>query len=150
MATLEMTGITSLCNGISSLAKDFPSVGKAILNAEVEVMENQLKQSLSQSGLIRTGRLRDAVSGDVREYGSRLRSVVGPTGEHHKYSPSGKNPKADGIARSGHIGYIHNYGVPSRGIPAREWAEKAVEKGQGPAMDAAEKVYDEFLKKHDL
>lgn len=24
MATLEMTGITSLCNGISNLVKDFP------------------------------------------------------------------------------------------------------------------------------
>lgn len=150
MATIEMTGITNLCNGLGSLEKAFPSAEKTVLSAEVEVVEVYLKQSVTQSALIRSGRLRDSIAGNVRTYGSGLRGVIGPTGEHHRYTPSGRNPKADGIARSGHIGYIHNYGIPSRGIPAREWAEKAVEKGQGPALEAAEKAYDEFLKQHDL
>lgn len=146
MARFEISDVDILVGDLQDMIDDLPQLRDDILKAEADVIQQYMSQSVSNAGLVRSGVLR----GSIRQRKRKDSIAVGPDGEHHRYTPSGNRPKANGIVAAGYVGYIHNYGIPSRGIPAREWVEKAVEKGKGPAMDAAEKVYDDFLKKHDL
>lgn len=146
MARFEISGTDIIASGLQDMLDDLPQLRDDILKAEADVIEQYMIQSITSNGLVRSGVLRQS----IRQRKRKDSIAVGPDGEHHRYTPSGKRSGANGIVTAGYVGYVHNYGIPRRGIPAREWAEKAVEKGQGPAMDAAEKVYDEFLKKHDL
>lgn len=146
MARFEISGTDIFASGLQDMLDDLPQLRDDILKAEADVIEQYMIQSVTSNGLVRSGVLRQS----IRQRKRKDSIAVGPDGEHHRYTPSGKRSGANGIVTAGYVGYIHNYGVQSRGIPAREWAEQAVEKGKGPAMDAAEKVYDEFLKKHDL
>lgn len=146
MARFEISGTDIFASGLQDMLNDLPQLRDDILKAEADVIEQYMGQSITSSGLVRSGVLRQS----IRQRKRKDSIAIGPDGEHHRYTPSGKRSGANGIVTAGYVGYIHNYGIPRRGIPAREWAEKAVEKGQGPAMDAAEKVYDEFLKKQDL
>lgn len=146
MARFEISGTDIFASGLQDMLDDLPQLRDDILKAEADVIEQYMIQSVTSNGLVRSGVLRQS----IRQRKRKDSIAVGPDGEHHRYTPSGKRSGANGIVTAGYVGYIHNYGVQSRGIPAREWVEQAVEKGKGPAMDAAEKVYDEFLKKHDL
>lgn len=146
MARFEISGTDIFASGLQDMLDDLPQLRDDILKAEADVIEQYMIQSVTSNGLVQSRTLLRS----IRQRKRKDSIAVGPDGEHHRYTPSGKRSGANGIVTAGYVGYIHNYGVQSRGIPAREWAEQAVEKGKGPAMDAAEKVYDEFLKKHDL
>lgn len=147
MARFEISGFDDLISGLSDMAEDTPQLCDDILKAEADVIETALKRSVSNEGLIgKTSRLKESIS--QRKVKSGIR--IGPTGEHHRYVPSGRRSGANGIVSAGYVGYIHNYGIQQRGIPATKWLEKGVEKGRGKAYDAADKVYDEYLKKHNL
>lgn len=146
MARFEISGTDIFASGLQDMLDDLPQLRDDILKAEADVIEQYMIQSVTSNGLVQSRTLLRS----IRQRKRKDSIAVGPDGEHHRYTPSGKRSGANGIVTAGYVGYIHNYGVQSRGIPAREWVEQAVEKGKGPAMDAAEKVYDEFLKKHDL
>lgn len=146
MAQLEFNEtITLLIRDLDNFAEATPEMGKQMLLAEADVLEPALRQSLSSAGLVRTGRLQKSIGRTVKNKGKII--LLGPTGEHHKYvTRSGRA----GLLRAGHLGYILEYGSPRRNIRGRKWLSKAVGKTQGSALTAAEKVRDEYLKKHNL
>lgn len=146
MAQLEYNNsITTLIQDLDSFAEAAPEMGKQMLLAEADIVEPALRQAVSAEGLVRTGRLQESIGRTVRKKGTQI--LLGPTGEHHKYvTRSGRA----GLLRAGHLGYIHEYGSPRRNIRGRKWMSKTVQKTQGQALDAAEKVRDEYLKKHNL
>lgn len=143
MAQLEYNNaISELIRDLDNFAEAAPEMGKQMLLAEADVVEPALRQA-SPRGL--SGRLRDSIGRTVRKKGTQI--LLGPTGEHHKYvTRSGRA----GLLRAGHLGYILEYGALRRNILGRKWMSKTVQKTQGRALDAAEKVRDEYLKKHNL
>lgn len=146
MARFEISGLGSIISGLWDMVESTPQLRHDILEAEADVIEPLLKRSIVDERLVRTGKLSKSIVRTEKNNTIRL----GPSGVHHLYTPSGRRPNADGIARNGHIGYIHEFGVPHRGIPARKWMEKAVEKGKSAAYVAADKVYYSYLDKHNL
>lgn len=146
MARFEISGFDALVSGLWDMAESTPQLRDDILKAEADVIERSLRQSISNERLIDTDTLRSSISQKKSKLGIR----IGPMGEHHRYAPSGRRANANGIVSAGYVGYIHNYGIHRRGIPATKWLEKGVEKGKGEAYDAADKIYDEYMKKHNL
>lgn len=146
MASLEMNdSIAALLSDILGAAEDFPQLRKQILEDQADIVEPALKASLTSEGLVDTGGLRDSVGRFTRKNGTEIR--IGPSGVHHrKVSRSGSVNEL----RNGHLGYIHEYGAPGRGIRPKKWMSKTISRMRGKALDAAEAANDQYLKKHNL
>lgn len=146
MATLDLNGeILSLQSDLLQAAEDIPQLGKDILQQQADIVEPALKNSISSSGLIDTGQLRDSIGRSARKGGSEIR--IGPSGERTpKVSRNGRVQRL----RNGHLGYIYEYGLPGRGILPKRWMSNAIGRIQGKVLDAAETANDQFLKKHNL
>lgn len=133
--------------GLDDMAEQTPQLRDAILEAEADVIEPALKQSIVDTRLVRTGQLKNSIARRKLKSAGVPVIRIGPTGEHHRYLPSeGK----DGVVTAGYVGYAGEYGIPRRGIKGREWLKKGIEKSQSQAFDAADAVYNNFMDKHKL
>ena len=147
MATIETSNLDDLIHSLDGAADQMQQLCDSLLEAQADVVQPALSRSIANEGLIgETGRLKDSISRRKTKSGIR----IGPKGEHHRYVPSGRRPGANGIVTAGYVGYIHDYGIPSRGIPAAKWLEKGVEKSLGQAYNAAAAAVDDFLKNNNL
>lgn len=147
MARIEVSGFDALLAGLEDMAEQTPQLRDAILEAEADVIEPALRKSISDERLVRSGKLQQSISRRTVKSAGVPVIRIGPAGEHHRYFPSkGKT----GIVTAGYVGYIGEYGLPSRGIRGREWLRKGIEKSQGQAFDAADAMYDKFMKDHKL
>ena len=72
--------------------------------------------------------------------------IVGPSGVHHHYITD----TSVGEIRSGHLGYVFEYGAPGKNIKARHWVLKAVNQCRDNALDAAEAVFNDYLEQLHL
>ena len=146
MAELEMNNsITSFIRDLEKTANNIPQLCKAMLAAEADVLEPALRAALTSKGLVDTGKLRASIGRSSRKNGTEL--LVGPSGNHHSYlSKKGQG----GIIRSGHLGYIHEYGAPRLGIRPTLWMRSTIIKMGGKAIDAAESEYEKYLKNNNL
>lgn len=139
-------------NSITTYIKDFdrfihsmPEMEKKMLEAEADVVEHALKLSISSEGLVKSGRLSDSIGRSTSLSGTKI--LLGPSGIHHTYV--NKAGRANAL-RAGHLGYIFEHGAPRRNIRGRHWMTKAVQKSQADAIEAAEKVRDQYLNNHNL
>ena len=146
MAELQVAGIGELIRDLNALAEDTPALCDQILQAQAEVVEPALKRSISANGLRRTGRLLASIARRKGRSKGGPAVRIGPRGEHHRYYPR----TGSGVVSAGYVGYIHEYGLPSRGIKASKWAASAVSDSQEKTMAAAEQVHDRMLQKHNL
>lgn len=145
MAQLEMNnGINTLITDLSKAAEDVPQLRKDILTEQADVVEPALRSAISSSGLVRTGQLRDSIGRSSRNGGSVI--CIGPSGVRRRASRSGRIQDL----RNGHLGYIYEYGLPGRGIRARNWMSNTVRKIRGKTLQIADAVYGRYLKKHNL
>ena len=129
------------------MADHAPQLRDDILEAEADVIEPAIRKSIVDERLVRSGKLLQSISRRKKKVGGIPAICIGPTGEHHRYLPSrGKN----GVVTAGYVGYIGEYGIKSRGTPGRNWLSKAMEKSRSKAYDAADAVYDQYMKKHNL
>ncbi len=143
MARMEVVGADTLLAGLDGMARDLPQLRDDILKAEADIIETAIKGSIAEAGAVRSGRLLRSTS--RRKTKSAIR--IGPNGEHHRYLPSkGKS----GIVTAGYVGYINEYGLPSRGIKARKYMQIALKRNEGKAFAAAEAVYTKYTQKHNL
>ncbi|MGM9669721.1 MAG: hypothetical protein ACI3VZ_08215 [Faecousia sp.] len=147
MARIEVSGMDALLAGIYDMAEKTPQLRIDILEAEADVIEPALRRSIVDERLVRTGKLlRSIRRRKVKHFGA-IAICIGPTGEHHRYLPSdGKS----GIVSAGRVGYIGEYGIKSRGIRGREWLKKGIEKSKNQAFDAADVIYDNYMKNNNL
>lgn len=145
MAQIEYNSINDLIGDMDSLIEALPEMERQMLQAEADVVEPALKQSLSSEGLMESGRLRDSIKRSTRKKGTQV--ILGPSGIHHTYV--NKAGRANAL-RAGHLGYIFEHGAPRRNIRGRQWLSKAVQKSQADAIEAAEKVRDQYLNNHNL
>lgn len=147
MARFDVSGADAFLAGLEDMIDSMPQLRDEILEAEADVIEPALRQSIADTRLVRSGRLK----GSIKRRKGKSAGVpviwIGPSGEHHRYIPG---PGKDGIVSAGRVGYIGEYGIPGRGIRGREWLRKGIEKSQNNAFDAAEAVYDKHLKTNNL
>lgn len=147
MASFSVDGCDSLIAGLADMAESIPELRDTILKAEADAAEPIIRQGVSAAGLVDSGALQRSIGRSQVKHDGAPAIRIGPKGEHHRYLPSkGKN----GIATAGNVGYVHEYGAPSRGIRARRWLSNASDRAKGPAFDVAEAVYDDYMKKHNL
>lgn len=147
MARLDVSGCDALIAGLEDMAKSAPEIRGKILDAEADVIEPAIRESIRSENLIRSGKLLQSITRRKATSAGLPIIRIGPTGEHHRYLPSrGKS----GIVTAGQVGYIQEYGVPRKNIKARLFLTKALEKSTSAAYDAAEKVYNDYLKTKNL
>ncbi len=146
LAELQVGGLDELIRDLDSLAEETPALCNQILQAQANVVEPALKRSLALKGLRRTGRLLASISRRKGRSKGGPAIRIGPSGEHHRYYPK----TGSGVVSAGYVGYIHEYGLPGRGIKASKWAATAVSDSREKAMDAAEQIHDQILKKHNF
>lgn len=145
MATLEMNNsITSMIRDLEEAAEQIPELRKRILNVQADIVEPALRSAVTSAGLVDSGILRSSIGRSSRKRGTEIH--VGPTGTHHRYIQK----SGSGEVRSGHVGYIHEYGAPSRGIRPKKWMSKAIAGVSDEALNAAEAAHDEYMKNHNL
>lgn len=137
-------------NGISELmlsAQDIANLPDAVINEMLFAGGEQLvkaqQEAIREAGLVKTGQLEKSIAMDKKVKKTRKgRSVsVGPKGKRS----DGKKSKANGF-----IGGIQDHGSPKRHIVGRRWMSKAAEKAATPATDAAEAVFEKYLKSKNV
>lgn len=145
MARMDVSGYDATLAGLEDIIESTPDLRDAILKAEADVIEPALRQSLISEGLVASRRLH----GSIKRRRDTVAGVpgirIGPTGEHHRYLPSGGK---SGVVTSGYVGYIGEYGIARKGIKGREWLKKGLNKSRNAAYDAADKVYCDYMDKH--
>lgn len=144
MAQLNVNSVSALISDLASAADQFPELREQMLTAQADLVEPAVRSAVVAAGLRDTGTLQASIGRVKKEQGSKI--LIGPSGVHHRYV----RRTGSGEVRSGHVGYIHEYGAPARGIRAKKWMSGAVQNVSGKALDAAEAVYDEYMKKHNL
>lgn len=134
MARFEVSGLDVILEGLWDMAESVPQLRDDILNAEADVIEPAIKNSLSVKGLVRAGKLKSSIA--RKKYKQSIR--IGPQGYHHLGLSNGK------------LGGIQEYGSARRNIKGRYWMKSGVESNLGKAYSAADKVFDAYMKKHNL
>lgn len=137
---MTVDGLDGLLLDLEALADLPDDTMSGMLRAGGEVIAQAHKSAIQSDGLVDSGQLRDSikVSAKVRRTSS-ARSV--------EIYPQGK--RTDGT-RNAEVGFIHEYGAPGRGIPAKQWMRKANEQAEDAACTAAEDVYDNYLRSKNL
>lgn len=140
MAKLSVTGLDDLMLSLREIAAIPDNVAQAMLDSEAQVVEAaQLAEGMSM-GVYRTGQTLASIRRGKMKKGRDGSRVVYVT-------PTGTNDRGE---RNAAVAFINEYGVPSRKIPPRPFIATANEKAAGPAVAAAEKIYDEFLRSKNL
>ncbi len=128
-----------------------------MLEAEAEIVVEAQKKELDTLGLVSAAAtMRDSIKADKkRRNQGQVRYInVYPHGVHHLYrarvttkkykrSKSGRTyTYGGGVKKSNNaeVAFIHEFGAPSRNIPAKQWMRKANEKAAPAASEVAAKV----------
>lgn len=146
MAQIEVSGMTSYIHDLAFLGEIMPFT-KPMLRAQADVVELALRKSILAEDLVETARLLGSIDRNERmtgKYGFAV--IVGPSGVHHHYITD----TSVGEIRSGHLGYVFEYGAPGKNIKARHWVLKAVNQCRDNALDAAEAVFNDYLEQLHL
>ncbi len=163
MALLVMEGLEECVLFMDQLANVPDDIIHDMLAAEAEVVIEAQKKEIDSLGLVDTKKMRDSIKADnkfgkTRGKGFAQYINVYPHGVHHTYkarttikrykrSKSGRTYiYGGGIKKSNNaeVGFIHEYGAPSRNIPAKQWMRKANEKAAPKASEAAAKVLHDW------
>ena len=171
MARLEVSDLDGLIIDLDDLANLPEDLIDEMLFAEGEVVAKAHKASIRKHRLYKTGLLESSITiakkVKVRRgyYGDTERYIsVYPQGRHHvanrrvvtkKYSRSrsGRTYTVGGdskVVTNNDVAFVHEFGAPRRNIKATQWMREANESSAIEAVNAAEKIYDEYLKSKSL
>jgi len=140
MAKLSVNGIDDLMLSLEEIAAIPDDVAAAMLDAEAQVVEEAQIASAKTMGVYDTG--------DTAASIRRGKMKKGRDGSRMMYvTPQGRNDKGE---RNATVAFVNEYGVPGRKIPPRPFIATANEQAATPAVEAAEKIYDNFLDDHGL
>lgn len=142
MANLSVNGLDDLMLSLQEIAKIPDDVAAAMLDAEAQIVEEYQMGSAATMlrGSYSTGQTAMSIH--------RGKMKKGKDGARLVYvSPQGTNDKGE---RNATVAFVNEYGVPRRGIPARPFIATANAAAADPAVAAAEKIYDDFLKSKNL
>ena len=142
MAKLSVNGLDELMLSLQEIAELPDDVAAAMLDAEAEIVEQY------QMGSAATMLQGPYATGQTAMSIRRGKMKKGKGGARMVYvTPQGTNDKGE---RNATVAFVNEYGVPRRGIPARPFIATANAAAADPAVGAAGKIYDEFLKSKNL
>ncbi len=139
MAGIGVIGMDELMESIEDIMDLPDDVQEDMLNAEADVVVKAQKQKLASMGLVDTGELRDSIA--------RSRVVTESLSKCIYIEPMGE--RENGVPNI-EVGFIHEFGALKRHIKASKWMKSANDECADEAVEAAEKVYDNFLKEKNL
>lgn len=159
MALLVMDGLEECVLFMDQLANVPEDVIYDMLHAEAEIVIEAQKSEINSLGLVETAKMRDSIKADSKRGLSRGKGLaryinVYPHGVHHLYrartvtktykrSKSGRTYTYGGgekKSNNAEVAFIHEFGAPTRHIPAKQWMRKANEKAAPKAAEAAADV----------
>ena len=168
MAKFNAQGIEGLQLSMQEFAEIPDDVVERMLEAGGEVVVAAHKRSIQSLGLVDTHALEKSIQAHSKvgtRDGKRQRYVlVYPTGKHgtrnrkkvtktYKRSKHGRTYTVGGDTvdvTNSEVGFIHEYGAPKKGIPAKQWMAKANEACAEEMVNAEFAVYDAWLKSKNL
>ncbi len=163
MALLVMDGLEECVLFMDQLANIPDDVIYEMLAAEADVVIEAQKKEINSLGLVETAKMRDSIKADNKFGKTRGKGMaqyinVYPHGVHHTYSGRAKTKAykrskhgrtytyggSDKKANNAEVAFIHEFGAPSRNIPAKQWMRKANEKAAPKAAEAAADVLQKY------
>lgn len=149
MATLTTSGIEELELSLNELAALPDSMVCEMLAAEGEVIKaaqvRKVASALTKSGERLTGQLGSSivVNRKLRKKKDERYITVYPRGQRAQTSKG--RP-----VRNAEVGFVLEFGAPGRHIAPTQWMRSANEEAADKAVQAAEQVYDAWLKSKGL
>lgn len=139
MARLTVNGLDALVGDLAEVASLPDSVIEELLNAEADVIEAEQRKTVREmlSGPYATG----ATAASIRK--GKVKKT--PSGKSITVAPKGTNKRG---TRHAEALFINEYG--KKGQPARPAVRTANTRAEKPALDAGEKVFNDFLDKKGL
>lgn len=137
-----MSGLDTLCDDFSELARLPSSVIEDILNAEAEVIVPAQQEEIAKSW---TGPYTTGVSTKSVKKGKPKRTSSGSTIE---ITFSGSRRRGRTSTRNAEIAFINEYG--KKGQPARPAIQTANKRKESDAIEAGEKAYNKYIDSKNL
>lgn len=147
MATFDTSELDEFALDVEELAKLSDTAINQMLDAGAKVIAAGHEKTLRSMGLVRTGRLAGSIKIIRRGSGNKRYALIYPNGIHHTYKTRKGGRKA---ARNAEIGFVHEFGARKRNIAASQWMRVANERYIDEAVEAEMRVYDDYLKQHNL
>lgn len=138
MAQLSFSGLDDLMLSMQEASEIPDDVAEAMLQAEAEIVERAQIAYGMQMGVYRTGETLASIRPGKMKRGRNGGRMIYVT-------PQGVNDRGE---RNAAVAFINEYG--KRGQPPRPFIAAANEAAATPAVEAAAKIYDEFLKSKNL
>lgn len=166
MAKLSVNGLDGLISDFKGIAELPDDIVAEMLDAEASIVAPAIQKEASELGMYSgyasaAGNERDTsetnyLPGQTRSYSTgelarslRVGKMKTQKGVRQKYIYfSGKRKRGKTEIRNSEIAFFNEYG--SRNINARNFIWVAIHKVESPAVEAAAKIYDEFLKSKNL
>lgn len=161
MATFSYRGLDEFALSLQEIESIPDDVKNDMLSAGAEVAEAGLKKNITSYGLVDTGQLRNSIQ--------RFHKVSKTGQQYYLVYPYGarKNAKVKKLSkvslgvrktytikkvmmRNNDVGFVHEFGAPRRGIPARPWLSLTAEQYADKITDAELRVYDKWLDSENL
>lgn len=150
MPRFDIMGLDSLVLDTKELADlpdniifDMLEAGGNVIKAAHEAALSTLFGSPTFPGLVT--HLKNSINVFHRKDGREKYVLIYPKGSHHTYKSKKGGTKT---STTGEVAFIHEYG--GHGNEATQWMRKTNEQNVSKAVDAEYKVYDDWLKSHNL
>lgn len=140
MAKIEIDDMASLRLSFEQLSELPDEVVDDMLNAEADIIVEAQKQSAREYGIQDTGM-------EISSIGkTKVKKAV--DGKCIHVYPQGSRTRNGIVTQNAEIGFIAEFG--KQGVPARPFIRDANERAAEKAVDAAYKIYDDYLRKRRL
>lgn len=141
MADISTSGLDELFDDLAAIAELPDEIALEMLRAEAEVVAEAQATEAVAMGVMDTGTTVRSIT-----YGKKL---TVRDGERVLYVyPNGTRKDHGGKRRTAEVAYVNEYGKHNQ--PARPFIRTANEKAADSALQAAARVYDEYLKSKNL
>lgn len=136
MAKLNVTGIEQTIKSLEQMGEHIGPVADAMLTAAGKEVVKGWQFSAAKNNHFRTGAMYDSIKMTPPKTAKGERVViVSPTGtDKHNRRKAVRNEEK---------GFVLNYGREN--MPGSHWADEGDEMSEGPAVNAMETVFDDFI-----
>ena len=145
MATLSVNGFDDLTISLEALIEGGEDLAQDMLEAEADIVEAK------QKSVGRTMGVYDESSGSSIHVVNKVThgKMQNKDDEYRMFVyPQGSRTRANTTSTNSEIGFINEYG--KTGQAARPWITTANSQCEEQALDAAEDVYNKYLKENNL
>ena len=139
MAQISIEGLEELMNDLEAVAELPDGVVYEMLNEQAEVVKRAQVDKINELNLVDSGQLRASIE----------KTAVKTSGATRYLEVYPQGTRKNGV-RNAEVGFYHEYGVPYKHIPAKNWMYNANEGCAEETTEAARKVYDNYLTSKNL